>query len=56
MSSRSKVRFALVGAGAIADIHARAITCLPEVAELHVVVSTRDATARRMAEAHGARG
>jgi UDP-N-acetyl-2-amino-2-deoxyglucuronate dehydrogenase len=56
MSPQSKVRFALIGAGAIADIHARAITSLLELAELRVVVSTRDATAHRMAEAHGARG
>jgi len=46
MSAQSKVRFALIGAGAIAGIHARAITSLPETAELRVVVSTRDETAR----------
>src|SRR4051812_1566845 len=52
----SKVRFAVVGAGVIGDVHARAIASLADTAELSLVASTRDATARRMAEARGARG
>jgi UDP-N-acetyl-2-amino-2-deoxyglucuronate dehydrogenase len=56
MRSPSRVRFAVVGAGAIGDVHARAIRSLPEVAELRLVVSTREATARRLAEAQGATG
>ncbi|HWD46813.1 MAG TPA: Gfo/Idh/MocA family oxidoreductase [Actinomycetota bacterium] len=56
MSTSSKVRFAVVGAGVIGDVHARAIRSLPEVAELRLVVSTREATARRLAEAQGATG
>jgi len=55
MSSHSKVRFAVVGAGVIGDVHAQAITSLPDVAELCLVASTREAPARRLAEAHGAR-
>jgi predicted dehydrogenase len=51
-----RVRFAVVGAGVIGDVHARAIRSLPEVAELRLVVSTREATARRLAEAQGATG
>ena len=51
-----KVRFALIGAGMIADVHAQAIAGLPERAELSLVVSTRDATARRLAESRGASG
>ena len=43
----------MIGAGVIADVHAQAIA---ERAELRVVVSTRDATARSLAEARGARG
>jgi predicted dehydrogenase len=56
MSTASKVRFAVVGAGVIGDVHARAIRSLPEVARLRLVVSTREATARRLAEAQGATG
>jgi UDP-N-acetyl-2-amino-2-deoxyglucuronate dehydrogenase len=56
MSSPSRVRFAVVGAGVIGDVHAWAIRSLPEVAELRLVVSTREATARRLAEAQGASG
>jgi UDP-N-acetyl-2-amino-2-deoxyglucuronate dehydrogenase len=56
MRSPSRVRFAVVGAGAIGDVHARAIRSLPEVAELRLVVSTREATARRLAEAQGVTG
>jgi UDP-N-acetyl-2-amino-2-deoxyglucuronate dehydrogenase len=55
VSSHSKVRFAVVGAGVIGDVHARAIASLPDVAELRLVASTREAPARRVAEAHGAR-
>jgi predicted dehydrogenase len=56
MSTASKLRFAVVGAGVIGDVHARAIRSLPEVARLRLVVSTREATARRLAEAQGATG
>lgn len=42
MSSASKVRFAVIGAGVIGDVHAQAIRSLPDVAELSVVVSTRE--------------
>jgi predicted dehydrogenase len=50
----SKVRFAVIGAGVIGDVHAQAIWSLPDVAELSLVVSTARATARRMAETRGA--
>jgi UDP-N-acetyl-2-amino-2-deoxyglucuronate dehydrogenase len=56
MSSHWNIRFAVIGAGAIGDVHARAIRSLPDGAALSLVVSTREATARRMAEAHGAGG
>ena len=56
MSSHTIVRFAVVGAGVIGEVHARAIRSLPDVAELRLVVSTREATARRLAEAQGATG
>jgi UDP-N-acetyl-2-amino-2-deoxyglucuronate dehydrogenase len=56
MSSHSNIRFAVIGAGAIGDVHAQAIRSLPDRAALSLVVSTREATARRMAEAHGAGG
>jgi predicted dehydrogenase len=56
MSSQPKVRFAIVGAGVIADVHAQAIAGLPERAELSLVVSRREATARALAQARGARG
>ena len=56
MGTASKVRFAVVGAGVIGDVHARAIRSLPEAAELRLVVSTREASARRLAEAQGAAG
>ena len=56
MRTASKVRFAVVGAGVIGDVHARAIRSLPEAAELRLVVSTREASARRLAEAQGAAG
>jgi predicted dehydrogenase len=46
----------VIGAGAIADVHAQAITGLPEVAELRLVVSRSDASARRLADRRGARG
>jgi UDP-N-acetyl-2-amino-2-deoxyglucuronate dehydrogenase len=46
----------VVGARRIGSVHARAIRSLPEVAELRLVVSTREATARRLAEAQGATG
>jgi UDP-N-acetyl-2-amino-2-deoxyglucuronate dehydrogenase len=54
MSAAAKVRFAVVGAGVIGDVHAQAIRSLPEVAELSLVVSRREATARRLGEAHAA--
>jgi predicted dehydrogenase len=56
MSASSRVRFAVVGAGVIGEVHARAVRSLPDVAELRLVVSTREATARRLAEAQGATG
>jgi UDP-N-acetyl-2-amino-2-deoxyglucuronate dehydrogenase len=56
MSSPSKVRFAVVGAGLIGDVHAQAIRRLPDLAVLSLVVSRRAATARRLAEGRGARG
>jgi UDP-N-acetyl-2-amino-2-deoxyglucuronate dehydrogenase len=56
MSSHWNIRFAVIGAGAIGDVHARAIRSLPDGAALSLVVSTREATARRMAEAHRAGG
>jgi hypothetical protein len=56
VSSRSIVRFAIIGAGAICDVHAQAIRSLPDVAALSLVVSTRAARARRLAEARGAGG
>jgi UDP-N-acetyl-2-amino-2-deoxyglucuronate dehydrogenase len=56
MSPQSTVRFAVVGAGVIGDVHAQAIQRLPEVAALHLVVSTREASARRLAETRGAGG
>jgi UDP-N-acetyl-2-amino-2-deoxyglucuronate dehydrogenase len=56
MSSHSIVRFAVIGAGAIGDVHAQAIRSLPDVAALSLIVSTREASARRLAEAHGAGG
>jgi UDP-N-acetyl-2-amino-2-deoxyglucuronate dehydrogenase len=56
MSSHSNIRFAVIGAGAIGDVHAQAIQSLPDRAALSLVVSTREATARRIAEAHGAGG
>jgi UDP-N-acetyl-2-amino-2-deoxyglucuronate dehydrogenase len=56
MSSHWNIRFAVIGAGAIGDVHARAIRSLPDGAALSLVVSTREATARRMAEAYGAGG
>jgi hypothetical protein len=37
MSATAKVRFAVVGAGVIGDVHAQAIRSLPEVAELSLV-------------------
>ncbi len=40
----------------IADVHAQAITSLPDRAELSLVVSTTEATARRLAEARGVSG
>jgi UDP-N-acetyl-2-amino-2-deoxyglucuronate dehydrogenase len=56
MSSHSIVRFAVIGAGVIGDIHAQAIRSLPDVAALSLIVSTREASARRLAEARGAGG
>jgi UDP-N-acetyl-2-amino-2-deoxyglucuronate dehydrogenase len=54
--SRSKIRFAVIGAGVIGDVHAQAIGKLSDLATLSLVVSTREATARRLAEARGAGG
>lgn len=54
--SRSNVRFAVIGAGVIGDVHAQAIGKLADVATLSLVVSTREATARRLAEARRAGG
>jgi UDP-N-acetyl-2-amino-2-deoxyglucuronate dehydrogenase len=56
MSSHSIVRFAIIGAGVIGDVHAQAIRSLPDVAALSLIVSTREASARRLAEARGAGG
>jgi UDP-N-acetyl-2-amino-2-deoxyglucuronate dehydrogenase len=56
MSSHTIVRFAVVGAGAIGDVHARAIRSLPDAAALSLIVSTREASAHRLAEARGAGG
>lgn len=56
MTSSPKVRFAVVGAGAIGDVHARAVRRLSEVAELSLIVSTRAETAAAMATARGAAG
>jgi predicted dehydrogenase len=56
MSSPSKIRFAVVGAGVIGDVHAQAIRRLPDLAMLSLVVSRREATARGLAEARGASG
>jgi predicted dehydrogenase len=39
MSSASKVRFAVIGAGVIGDVHAQAIRSLPDVAELSLVAA-----------------
>lgn len=38
----SKVRFAVIGAGVIGDVHAQAIWSLPDVAEMSLIVSTRE--------------
>jgi hypothetical protein len=56
MSSHTIVRFTVVGAGAIGDVHARAIRSLPDAAALSLIVSTREASAHRLAEARGAGG
>jgi UDP-N-acetyl-2-amino-2-deoxyglucuronate dehydrogenase len=56
MSSHTIVRFAVIGAGAIADVHARAIRSLPDAAALRLIVGTREANAHRLAEARGAGG
>ena len=56
MSSHSIVRFAIIGAGVIGDVHAQAIRSLPDVAALSLIVSTREVSARRLAEARGAGG
>src|SRR5829696_9956685 len=56
MSSHSIIRFAIIGAGVIGDVHAQAIRSLPDVAALSLIVSTREASARRLAEARGAGG
>ena len=56
MSSHSIVRFAVIGAGVIGDVHAQAIRSLPDVAALSLIVSAREASARRLAEARGAGG
>ncbi|MBL8926695.1 MAG: Gfo/Idh/MocA family oxidoreductase [Pseudonocardia sp.] len=49
-----KLRFALVGAGAIGETHARALADLPDVAELVTVVDTDPARARALATRYGA--
>jgi predicted dehydrogenase len=54
LSSHTIVRFAVIGSGAIADVHARAIRSLPDAAALSLIVSTREASAHRLAEARGA--
>lgn len=53
MSGR-RIRFALVGAGAIGRTHARALAGLPDVAELVTVVDLDPARARELAAQHGA--
>jgi UDP-N-acetyl-2-amino-2-deoxyglucuronate dehydrogenase len=55
MTTLPKVRFAVIGAGVIGDVHARAIASLADRAELTLVAGRRDAPARRLAEARGAR-
>ncbi|HEU0042674.1 MAG TPA: Gfo/Idh/MocA family oxidoreductase [Jiangellaceae bacterium] len=52
--STDRVRFALVGAGTIGQVHAQAIQGLPDVAELRLVVSRRAEPATALAAAHGA--
>ncbi|MGH8827506.1 MAG: Gfo/Idh/MocA family oxidoreductase, partial [Jiangellaceae bacterium] len=52
--STDKVRFAVVGAGTIGQVHARAIQGLPDAAELRLVVSRRAEPATVLAAAHGA--
>ena len=47
-----KVRFALVGAGVIGKVHARALADLPDVAELVAVVDIDPAKAKALADEH----
>jgi UDP-N-acetyl-2-amino-2-deoxyglucuronate dehydrogenase len=49
-----KIRFALVGAGVIGNVHADALTNLPGVAELVAVVDRDPAKAQELAARYGA--
>ena len=49
-----KLRFALVGAGVIGKVHARALIDLPDVAELVAVVDRDPARAKELAGQYGA--
>src|SRR6185437_14211566 len=49
-----KLRFALVGAGVIGKVHARALIDLPDVAELVAVVDRDPAKAKELAGQYGA--
>ena len=49
-----KLRFALVGAGVIGEVHAEALAALPDVAELVAVVDRDPAKARELAARYGA--
>ena len=50
MSSRRKVRFAVIGAGMIGDVHAQALTDLSDTAELTVIADIDGSKAAAMAE------
>ena len=52
--SSPKIRFALIGAGVIGNVHADALADLPHVAELVAVIDRDPAKAQELATRHGA--
>jgi predicted dehydrogenase len=56
MGNSDRIRFAVIGAGVIGDVHAQAIQRLSNVAELRLIVSTRAGPASALATARGAAG
>lgn len=54
MTVHPKVRFAIVGAGVIGDVHARAVRSLPDSAELALIVDVVETKAATMTQRHQA--